>query len=129
MDQSGLFDEERINNPIFQFATVFAPTDDAFSRLAPEIVEAMNNDAAVLVDALSYHIVPGKVMAEDLVCGQAIAMANSVPSTTVCGNNGTFYQVGNGISPGVDSLPEIIATDIETCYGVIHVVDEVLIPE
>ena len=115
----------------YDFTTVFAPTNDAFGRLAPEILEALNDPDNIdaLTNTLLYHIAPEKVMAEDLECGLKLEMANSVPSIAVCGNNGTFYQVGNGISPGVNSLPEIVGTEIETCHGVIHVVDEVLIPE
>merc|ERR1711971_201722 len=59
-------------------------------------------------------------------CGLGIEMASDLSTTTLCGVNGTFYQVGSGVMPG---LPEIIAADIETCYGVIHVIDEVLVPD
>jgi len=105
--------------------TVFAPTNGAFDRLSSGTLEALN-DIDVLVDVLQYHITSGKLMSEDLECGLAIEMANSRTTTTLCGNNGVFYQVGGGVTPG---LPEIIDADIETCNGVIHVIDEVLIPD
>jgi len=104
--------------------TVFAPTNDAFDRLSPGTLEALN-DIDLLVDVLQYHITSGKLMSEDLECGLAIDMTNSRPTTTLCGSNGTFYQVGGGVTPG---LPEIVVADIETCNGVIHGIDEVLIP-
>jgi uncharacterized surface protein with fasciclin (FAS1) repeats len=104
--------------------TVFAPTNDAFSRLADATLEALN-DTDALVDVLLYHIAPVKIMSNDFECALSTEMANLESTTTLCGSNGTFYQSGGGVTAG---LPQIIAADIETCYGVIHVIDEVLLP-
>jgi transforming growth factor-beta-induced protein len=121
--KADLVDKLNSKNP-FPQRTVFAPTNDAFSRLSEETLEALN-DTDALVDVLLYHIAPRKIMSDDLECGLSTEMASSASTTTLCGKNGTFYQAGGGITAG---LPQIIAADIETCYGVIHVIDEVLLP-
>ena len=109
------------------FKTVFAPSDDAFGKLSGETLLALE-DPDALLDVLQYHIVPKKIMSKDLVCSATIEMSNLEQTTTLCGANGAIYQVGSGVSPGVNGLPEIISPNIETCYGVVHVIDEVLIP-
>jgi len=109
------------------FKTIFAPSDDAFGKLSNETLKALD-DPAALIDVLQYHIAPKKIMAKDLVCSAPIEMSNLEQTITLCGANGAVYQVGSGVSPGVNGLPEIISANIETCYGVIHVIDEVLIP-
>jgi transforming growth factor-beta-induced protein len=117
------------SNDLSSQKTVFAPTNDAFSRLSEVTLEALN-DTDALVDVLLYHIAPVKIMSDDLECGLSTEMASTemasfASTTTLCGKNGTFYQAGGGVTAG---LPQIIAADIETCYGVIHVIDEVLLP-
>jgi len=114
--------------------TVFAPLDEAFEALSADTLEALN-DVAVLMDVLQYHVVTDKVMLNDLNCnlsGEAnqgpTIMANGGQTSTLCDDRGAVYQVGTGISPEVNSMPEIIAEDIETCFGVVHVIDQVLIP-
>jgi len=109
------------------YTTVFAPTNDAFDSLADVTLDALN-DASVLNDALQYHLVSEKIMSGDLNCNSLVGMRNDQPTTTLCGADGAFYQVGTGVSQGVNSFPEIINADIETCFGVIHVIDQVLIP-
>ena len=106
--------------------TVFAPTNAAFGNLANETM-GLFQDPDFLVETLKHHVVEGKVMSTDLQCNTQTKMA--VGSTaTLCGTNGKIYQVGSGINQGVNSFPQITATDIETCYGVVHTVDQLLIP-
>jgi len=107
--------------------TLFAPTTAAFSLLGDDFVS--NNDE--LINVLQYHLVNNKIMSTDLTCNAPVDMMNSEQTTTLCGMNGAdkqFYQVGTGVSPGVSSFPKIVSPDIETCFGVIHVVDQVLVP-
>ena len=100
--------------------TVFAPTDEAFAKLPAGTVEELlkpeNKDQLVAV--LTYHVVPGKVMASD-VAGQDFAVT-TVQGTTaeIDGRNGVTIDGAN-----------VVAADIETSNGVIHVIDAVILPE
>lgn len=106
---------------------VFAPTDAAFANLAGPIKEAINN-TDTLIDVLRYHISKEIVLSTDLTCGASVEMIDGSTTTSLCGANDKVFQVGKGVSPGVNSFPEIIVTDVETCFGVVHVIDQVLIP-
>lgn len=106
--------------------TVFAPIDTAFDNLSKDTKKALD-DTSTLIKTLQYHVAEKKIMSTDLECSAKTDMIVG-STTTLCGSNGQFYQVGSGVSPGVNTLPKIIAADIETCYGVMHVVDQVLIP-
>ena len=89
--------------------TVFAPTDAAFAKLPAGTVEALLADKEQLVKVLTYHVVPGKLDAS-----QVTAM--------------TKLATVEGTDLPVSSI-SITSTDIMTSNGVIHVVDEVLIPQ
>lgn len=122
------------SNVLLAQKTVFAPNDDAFAALSADTLNALT-DLAVLKNVLEYHVVPDKIMSTDLKCNLTgvdnaglVTMANGGGSFTVCDDRGAKYQVGTGVSPGVNSWPEIVVADIETCFGVIHVIDQVLIP-
>ena len=99
--------------------TVFAPTDDAFAKLPAGTVESLllPENKQQLTDILLYHVVAGKVMAEDVV--------TLSEAETVLGQNVTI-KVENGKVFINDS--EVIITDIVTSNGVIHVIDAVLLP-
>ena len=84
-----------------------------------------------LKKVLLYHVADGKLMEDDLECGLELPMLSPDPfisdySNTVCQELGK-YQIGNGNVFGM--WPLIIEADLETCNGVIHVVDDVLIPK
>jgi uncharacterized surface protein with fasciclin (FAS1) repeats len=100
--------------------TVFAPTDDAFAALPEGTLDTllMPENKQQLTDILLYHVVPGKVMAADVVD------LSSAP--TVLGKDATV-KVEDGKVFLNDNV-EIIITDIETSNGVIHVIDAVLLP-
>ena len=97
--------------------TVFAPTDDAFAKLPEGTVEALLQDIPALTDILLYHVVDGKVMAEDVV------MLNEAKTL-----NGRYVdiKVDNGMVYINDA--QVIITDIMASNGVIHVIDSVLLP-
>ena len=95
--------------------TVFAPTDEAFAKIPKAQLDALLADKAKLTSVLTYHVVPGKVMAKDVKAGK-------VP--TVEGASLTVATQG-GVS--VDQA-KVIKTDIVADNGVIHVVDRVLMP-
>lgn len=96
--------------------TVFAPTDEAFSKIPAEDLQALLKDKEALGKVLTYHVVPGKVMASDVV--------NLDSATTVEGSEITI-AANDGVM--VDNA-NVIKTDIETSNGVIHVIDSVILP-
>ena len=99
--------------------TVFAPTNEAFKKLPAGTVENLlkpeNKDQ--LVKVLTYHVVPGKVMAKDVV--------KLTKAKTVEGSEVTIAVSGGSVS--VDNA-KVIKTDIVSSNGVIHVIDAVVIP-
>ncbi|BAT56657.1 Beta-Ig-H3/fasciclin (plasmid) [Nostoc sp. NIES-3756] len=97
--------------------TVFAPTDEAFSKLPAGTVDALLKDIPKLTKILTYHVVSGKVLAADVV--------NLDSAPTVEGSN-VRIDASNG---GVKINDATVTTpDVEADNGVIHVIDTVLIP-
>ena len=99
--------------------TVFAPTDEAFSKVDKEAVASLlkpeNKDQLVAI--LKYHVVPGKVMAADA------AKVKSAPTL-----NGQQLALDVTATPPTVGGAEISKTDIVCSNGVIHVVDAVIMP-
>ena len=100
--------------------TVFAPTDEAFAKLPPGTVENLlkPENKSQLQAVLTYHVVPGKVMAADA------AMLTS--AKTVNGQSFRITESGNSLM--VDNAT-VIKADIPTSNGVIHVIDQVILPK
>jgi uncharacterized surface protein with fasciclin (FAS1) repeats len=97
--------------------TVFAPTDEAFAAVPAETMAALGADPALLASVLTYHVVPGKVMAADVVNLESADTVQGEPiSITV---DGESVMVNNA---------QVTATDIEATNGVIHVIDAVILP-
>jgi uncharacterized surface protein with fasciclin (FAS1) repeats len=97
--------------------TVFAPTDEAFAKLPPGTLEALLKDKQKLVAVLTYHVVPGKVMAADVksgsvktVEGQMLVLDKSASGVTVNG-------------------ARVVKADVVADNGVIHVIDAVVLPK
>jgi len=101
--------------------TVFAPTDDAFAALPEGTVDALLADIPALTDILLYHVVPGKVMAADVVGldGESAETALAGQSIDIKIDMGNVY---------LNEDVQVIITDIEASNGVIHVIDAVLLP-
>jgi uncharacterized surface protein with fasciclin (FAS1) repeats len=99
--------------------TVFAPTNEAFAKLPAGTVEDLlkpeNKDKLVAV--LTYHVVPGKVMAADVVKLES--------ATTVQGSDVTIVAKDGGVK--VDGA-NVVMTDVAASNGVIHVIDTVILP-
>jgi len=112
---AGLVDVLKGDGPF----TVFAPTDDAFAALPEGTVENLlkpeNKDQLVAV--LTYHVVPGKIMSSD-IAGEKTGVA-SVEGSELS------IDATNGVK--VDGAV-VVAADIETTIGVIHVIDQVVLP-
>lgn len=96
--------------------TVFAPTDEAFAKIPKADLDALLKDKAKLTAVLTYHVVPGKVMAKDVKAGKV---------KTVQGSELTVATAG-GVT--VDSA-KVVKTDIVADNGVIHVIDSVVLPK
>lgn len=112
--------------------TVFAPTNDAFAKIdknaLADLLKPENKKA--LTNILTYHVIPGKLMASDVVAalkkgnGKAEVKALNGTVLTVMQKDGKIWlkdQAGN--------YSEITATDVEGSNGVIHVIDTVVMPE
>lgn len=96
--------------------TVFAPTDAAFAKVPKADLDALLKDKAKLTAVLTYHVVPGKVMAKDVKPGKVKTVQGS--ELTVATASGVM----------VDNA-KVTATDIAADNGVIHVIDTVVIPK
>ncbi len=96
--------------------TVFAPSDEAFAKIPKAQLDALLQDKAKLTAVLTYHVVPGKVMAKDVKAGKV---------KTVQGGEITVGTMG-GVT--VDNA-KVVATDVAASNGVIHVIDSVIMPK
>lgn len=103
--------------------TVFAPTNEAFEALPEGTVETLvkPKNEELLGSILTYHVVPGEIMAADVESGEV---------TTVNGATFTVEATDAGVSitDGQGNEVEVVTTDIVTSNGVIHVIDGVLLP-
>ena len=99
--------------------TVFAPTDEAFAKLPKGTVEDLlkPENKAKLIAVLTYHVVPGKVMAADVV---KLSKAKTVQGSDI------QIKVADG-KVTVDGA-NVTATDLKCHNGVIHVIDAVMLP-
>lgn len=96
--------------------TVFAPTDEAFGKLPKGTIEALLKDKKKLASILTYHVVPGKVMAAEVV---KLHEAKTVQGSSVRISAASAVKINDA---------KVIKTDIETANGVVHVIDTVILP-
>lgn len=98
--------------------TVFAPSDAAFAKVPAETLNGLLNDKAALTNVLTYHVVAGKVMAEDVVkLNEAKTVQGQKVDIAV--KDGKVFVDG----------AEVISTDIVASNGIIHVIDSVILPQ
>ena len=99
--------------------TVFAPTDEAFAKLPPgtldDLLKPENKEK--LQSILTYHVVPGKVMAKD------VTMLTSAKTA-----NGQSLSIDKSAGGVMIDNAKIVKTDIMCSNGIIHVIDTVVIP-
>jgi len=109
---AGLVDTLKGKGPF----TVFAPTDAAFAKIPPAQLNALLADKAALIKVLTYHVVPGEIVAMDVKAG---------PLKTVEGDslNVTTSSMGVKVNDA-----NVIKTDVMASNGVIHVIDTVVVP-
>jgi uncharacterized surface protein with fasciclin (FAS1) repeats len=115
LEAGGLVDTLKSDGPF----TVFAPTDEAFAKLPDGTVEMllMPENKDKLVAILTYHVVPGKVTAAQVITMQSAPTANGTDLAIRVVDDTVFIN---------DS--RVVATDIEASNGIIHAVDSVILP-
>ena len=96
--------------------TVFAPTDEAFAKIPKATLDGLLKDKAALTKILTYHVVPGKVMAKDVKAGMV---------KTVQGSDITLATSGGVTVNGA----KVVAADVAADNGVIHAIDTVIMPK
>ena len=112
LQAAGLVDTLKGKGPF----TVFAPTDEAFAKIPKSDLDALLKDKAKLTAVLTYHVVAGQVMAKDVKAGKVKSV------------QGTELTLGTTGGVTVDGA-KVIKADIATDNGVIHVIDNVLMPK
>jgi uncharacterized surface protein with fasciclin (FAS1) repeats len=113
VQEAGLVDTLKSKGPF----TVFAPTDEAFAKLPAGTLDALLKDKQKLAAVLTYHVVPGRVMAAQVKPGQVKTVEGQ--SLTVTTMNGAV-MINNA---------KVLKTDIVASNGVIHVIDTVVLPQ
>jgi len=108
---AGLVDTLKGKGPF----TVFAPTDAAFAKLPQDQLRALLADKTKLTAVLTYHVVPGVVMAKDVKAGMVKTVQGSNINVTTMGG----VKVNDAT---------VTAVDIVADNGVIHVIDTVILP-
>jgi uncharacterized surface protein with fasciclin (FAS1) repeats len=97
--------------------TVFAPTNAAFKKLAPGVIDALLQDKAKLRAILEYHVVMGKIMGKDVT---------SRDTKTVQGGS---LKVSNANGAVTVNDAKVVQSDIEASNGVIHGIDTIVMPQ
>ena len=95
--------------------TVFAPTDAAFAKIAPADLDALLKDKAALTRVLTYHVLPGRIMAADVRDGNVM---------TVQGGSVLLATQG-GVTV---NDAKVVTADVAADNGVIHAIDTVIMP-
>jgi uncharacterized surface protein with fasciclin (FAS1) repeats len=115
LEAAGLVETLKGDGPF----TVFAPTDEAFAKLPDGTVETLllpeNRDQLTAI--LTYHVVPGSVMAADVV---TLDEAETV--------NGEMVNISTSGDTVMVNDATVISADIQASNGVIHVIDSVILP-
>jgi uncharacterized surface protein with fasciclin (FAS1) repeats len=112
LQAAGLIDTLKSKGPF----TVFAPTDAAFAKIPKDQLDALLKDKGRLTAVLTYHVVPGKLLASDVKPGTA---------KTAQGSDLTLATAGGVTVNGA----KVVAADVLADNGVIHVIDTVLMPK
>jgi len=112
LEKAGLVETLKGKGPF----TVFAPTDAAFAKVPKKDLDALLADKSKLAAVLTYHVVPGTVMARDVKAGKVRTVQGS--DLTVSTSSGVKVDNAN-----------VVKTDIVADNGVIHVIDSVVLPK
>ena len=111
---AGLVDKLKSKGPL----TVFAPTDEAFAKLPKGTLQSLlkPENKKKLISILTYHVIPGRVLAKNVKSGRVKTL------------NGSSFEIR--VSKGEVSVnkAKVVATDVMASNGVIHVIDAVIMP-
>jgi uncharacterized surface protein with fasciclin (FAS1) repeats len=110
--EAGLADTLRGPGPY----TVFAPSDEAFKAVPAKTLQELASNKELLKGVLSYHVVPGKVLAADVKNGNTKTVQGA---TVALASAGTFVTVEDAV---------VQQADVAATNGVVHVIDRVLMP-
>jgi uncharacterized surface protein with fasciclin (FAS1) repeats len=113
LNEAGLVETLKGKGPF----TVFAPTDAAFAKIPKDQLDVLLKDKAMLTKVLTYHVVPGNVMAKDVKPGMV---------KTVEGQSITIKAEGGKV---MADNAVVTMTDVKADNGVIHVIDAVILPK
>ena len=110
--------------------TIFAPTNAAFQQTLDALGLALDDlleDVDLLFEILSYHILPSPRAVVDLTSGESFATLLGLDSS--CGVGNVSVEVGEEVTiVGGETVANIEIPDVETCSGIVHIVDSVLLP-
>jgi uncharacterized surface protein with fasciclin (FAS1) repeats len=124
---AGLVDTLKSKGPF----TVFAPTNAAFAKLPAGTVDTLlkPENKGTLTSILTYHVVPGKLMAADVIAAIK-AGGGKAEVTTVQGGKLTASMMGNMVMlrDAKGGMSHVRTADLGTSNGVIHVIDTVVMP-
>jgi uncharacterized surface protein with fasciclin (FAS1) repeats len=112
VQEAGLIDTLKGDGPF----TVFAPTDEAFAKLPPGALQGLLKDKTKLAQVLTYHVVPGKVMAADIKPGQVKTV------------EGQPVRLQSKRGEVMVNNAKVTQADVVASNGVIHVIDKVMMP-
>lgn len=109
---AGLADALRGTGPF----TVFAPTNDAFKAVPAKTLEELAKDKDRLRAVLTYHVLPGKVMAADVKTGNVKTVNGADAGVSKAGTYVTFDEA------------LVVKADVPATNGVVHLIDKLIIP-
>jgi len=109
---SGLNEKLKNSGPY----TVFAPTDEAFSKMPKETWNNLSKDKEKLSQILAYHVIPGKVLVTEVKPGK-VATTQGSPLTLTSDNGKVTVNGAN-----------VTQSDVNADNGVIHAIDAVIMP-
>ncbi len=115
LEASGLDDALDSGGPF----TVFAPSNAAFAELDPDLLNTIISTPSLLTSLLQYHVVAAEVFSDDL--------SNGPVQTLLSGQTVNVTLAGGGVI--LNGTSNVTDADINASNGVIHIIDEVLIPE
>jgi uncharacterized surface protein with fasciclin (FAS1) repeats len=113
--------------------TVFAPVNSGFAELPEGTVDTLlkPENKSALVKVLTAHVVPGKLSAADLLAGIAASSNGQFGLRTVSGDTLIATARGNAVFIYDESgnASRVTIADVNQSNGVIHVIDDVLLPK